>query len=112
MPTRSGDASRWLRLLMPSVSDLLFAALLLGFSCGALGRLLLRDGGTGWHIRNGQLMLQTHSITRVDPFSTTMSGHPWYAWEWLYDLLIGANTPGLGKKGVVFYPAAIMAHRF
>src|SRR5271170_6926540 len=109
---QSGASSRWLQLLMPSVSDLLFAALLLGFSCGALGRLLLRDGGTGWHIRNGQLILQTHSITRVDPFSATMSGQPWYAWEWLYDVLIAAIHQVLGLNGVVFYTAAIMAATF
>ena len=87
---------------MPSVSDLLFVALLLGLSCGALGRLLLRDAGTGWHIRDGELMLQTHSITRVDPFSATMSGQPWYAWEWLYDVLIAAIHHVLGLNGVVF----------
>src|SRR5580658_352914 len=97
---------------MPSVSDLLFAALLLGFSCGALGRLLLRDGGTGWHIGNGQLILQTHSITRLDPFSATMSGQAWYAWEWLYDVLIAAIHHALGLNGVVFYTAAIMAATF
>jgi len=97
---------------MPSVSDLLFVALLLGLSCGALGRLLLRDAGTGWHIRNGQLMMQTHSITRVDPFSATMSGQPWYAWEWLYDLLIAAIHHVLGLNGVVFYTAAVMAATF
>ena len=109
--TQSG-ASRWISYLVPSVADLLFVALLLGLSCGALGRLLLRDGGTGWHIRNGQLMLQTHAITRVDPFSETMSGQPWYAWEWLYDLLIGAIHHVLGLNGVVFYTAAVMAATF
>jgi hypothetical protein len=97
---------------MPSVSDLLFVGLLFALSCGALGRLLLRDAGTGWHIRNGQLMLQTHSITRVDPFSATMSGQPWYAWEWLYDVLIAAIHHVFGLNGVVFYTAAIMAVTF
>jgi len=97
---------------MPSVSDLLFVALLMGLSCGAMGRLLLRDAGTGWHIRNGQLMLQTRSITRVDPFSATMSGQPWYAWEWLYDVLIAAIHRALGLNGVVFFTAAIMAATF
>ena len=109
---QSDGASRWLRFLMPSVSDLLFAALLMGLSCGALGRVLLRDAGTGWHIRNGQLMLQTHAITHVDPFSATISGQPWYAWEWLYDVLIGAIHSVLGLNGVVFYTAAIMAATF
>jgi hypothetical protein len=105
-------ASRWLQFLMPSVSDLLFVGLLFALSCGALGRLLLRDAGTGWHIRNGQLMLQTHSIARVDPFSATMSGQPWYAWEWLYDLLIAIVHHVFGLNGVVFYTAAIMAASF
>jgi hypothetical protein len=109
---RTGGASGWLQFLMPSVSDLLFVALLFGLSCGALGRLLLRDAGTGWHIRNGQAMLQTHSITRVDPFSATMSGQPWYAWEWLYDLLIAVIHHVFGLNGVVFYTAAIMAATF
>jgi hypothetical protein len=97
---------------MPSVSDLLFVALLLGLSCGSMGRLLLRDAGTGWHIRNGQLMLQTHSITRVDSFSATMNGQPWYAWEWLYDVLIAGIHHWLGLNGVVFSTAAIMATTF
>ena len=57
-------------------------------------------------------MLQTHSITRVDPFSAAMSGQPWYAWEWLYDLLIAAIHQVLGLNGVVFYTAAIMAATF
>lgn len=112
MAAHSGGASRWLLILMPSISDLLFAALLLGLSCGALGPVLLRDGGTGWHIRNGQLMLQTHSISRVDPFSATMNGQPWYAWEWLYDVLIAGVHQWLGLNGVVFCTAAIMATTF
>jgi len=106
------NASRWILFLMPSVSDLLFVAMLLGLSCGPMGRLLLRDAGTGWHIRNGQLMLQTHSITRVDPFSATMSGHAWYAWEWLYDIFMASIHHWLGLNGVVFVSAAIMAATF
>jgi hypothetical protein len=97
---------------MPSVVDLLFVTLLFGLTCGALGRLLLRDAGTGWHIRNGQQMLLTHTITRLDSFSATMSGKPWFAWEWLYDLLIAAIYQTLGMNGVVFYSAAMIAVTF
>ena len=89
-----------------------FIVLLAGLSCGALGRLLLRDADMGWHIRNGQQMLLTHAITRVDPFSSTMGGQTWYAWEWLYDLLIGTIHQVFGLNGVVFYTAAIVAVAF
>jgi len=100
---------RWLRFVIPSVADVLFVALLLGLSCGALGRLLLRDSDIGWHIRDGEQMLVTHVITRTDSFSSTMSGHTWYAWEWFYDLLIAAVHHVFGLNGVVFYTAAIIA---
>jgi len=100
------------RFLLPSVADLLFVVLLFGLSAGALGRILLRDAGTGWHIRNGQQIILTHAIPRVDSFSATMSGQPWYAWEWLYDLLMDAIHQALGLNGVVYYSAAIIAATF
>jgi len=103
---------RWFHFLVPSVVDVLFVTLLFGLSCGALGRLLLRDASIGWHIRNGQQILLTHAITRTDPFSSTMSGKPWYAWEWLYDAGIAAVHQVLGLNGVVFYTAAIIAATF
>jgi hypothetical protein len=108
----SNATRHWLLFLVPSASDVLFVALLFGLSCGALGRLLLRDAGIGWHIRNGQQMLLTHAITRVDSFSATMNGKPWYAWEWLYDVVFAVIHHALGLNGVVFYTAAIIAATF
>jgi hypothetical protein len=102
----------WLPLLFPSVADILFVALLLGLSCGALGRLLLRDADIGWHIRNGEQILVTHTVPRVDSFSSTMSGHTWYAWEWMYDICIAKIHHAFGLNGVVFYSAAIIAATF
>jgi hypothetical protein len=90
----------------------LFAAILLGLSCGGLGRLLLRDADIGWHIRNGEQMLVTHAIPHTDSFSSTMSGHSWYAWEWLYDILFAMIHHAFGLNGVVFYTAAIIAATF
>jgi len=103
---------RWLRFLLPSALDFFFITLLFGLSCGALGRLLLRDADIGWHIRNGQQILQTHSVPRVDPFSSSMGGKPWFAWEWLYDAVIAAIHHVFGLNGVVFYTAAIIAATF
>jgi hypothetical protein len=102
----------WLQFVIPSVPDLLFAALLLGLSCGAGGRLLLRDSDIGWHIRNGEQILASHTIPRTDPFSSNMSGHAWYAWEWLYDIAISAIHHVSGLNGVVFFGAAVIAATF
>src|ERR1700677_3142962 len=79
----------WMRFLLPSVGDLIFAALLGLLVFTNLSVRLLGDAGIGWHIRTGQLILASHAIPRVDPFSSTMAGHPWFAWEWLYDVLAG-----------------------
>jgi hypothetical protein len=111
--SRNGaDLGHWLFWFFPSVADALFVAILLGLSCGALGRLLLRDAGIGWHIRNGEQMIVTHSIPHTDYFSSTMSGHRWYAWEWLYDILVAMIHYAFGLNGVVFYTAAIIAATF
>jgi len=104
--------SAWFRLLIPSVPDLIFIVLLIALTYGALAPRLLKDGGTGWHIRNGQQILLTHSITHTDSFSYTMQGQPWYAWEWLYDVLIAAIHQWLGLNGVVFFTAVVIAATF
>ena len=103
---------QWTHYLLPSVSDLIFLVLLFSLSMGTLAPRLLGDGDTGWHIRNGELILSTHSITRVDPFSSTMQGKPWYAWEWLYDVAIAAVHGWSGLNGVVFVSAFMIAVTF
>jgi hypothetical protein len=79
---------------------------------GSLAPRLLGDASIGWHIRNGELMLQSHAITRTDPFSVTMGGHTWYAWEWLYDVAIAAIHHWFGLNGVVFFAAGTIAATF
>ena len=64
----------WFRLLTPSATDLIFIILLVTMTGGVLAPRLLGDASIGWHIRNGDLMLQSHAITRTDPFSVTMGG--------------------------------------
>ena len=102
----------WLRLLLPSIGDLIFVVLLAGMTIGALAPRLLGDAGTGWHIRNGELILRTRSITRTDPFSATMNAQPWYAWEWLYDAGIAGIHQWAGLNGVVFLTALVIASSF
>ena len=112
MPIEVRKPFAWFRFLIPSVTDLIFIVLLIALTYGVLAPRLLKDGGTGWHIRNGQQILQTHSITRTDSFSYTMHGQPWYAWEWLYDALIAGIYQWLGLNGVVFFTSVVIAATF
>lgn len=94
---------------MPSAADLIFLALLGVLVFTPLSAKLLGDAGTGWHIRTGQQIIATRAIPRVDSFSSTMQGKPWFAWEWLYDLIAGALDSAFGLNGVVWLTAVVIA---
>ncbi len=108
----SGSAHKYVQWLIPSIADLIFISLLGLLSFTLLSVRLLGDAGIGWHIRTGQLILSSHAIPRVDRFSSTMAGHPWFAWEWLYDVLAGWLDTVAGLNGVVFFTALIIALTF
>jgi len=97
---------------MPSISDTIFIALLVLLSCTSLAVRLLGDAGIGWHIRTGQQILASHAIPRVDFFSSTMSGKAWFAWEWLYDVVVGVLDRSAGLNGVVWFTALVVAGVF
>ena len=97
---------------MPSVADLIFLALLGTLTLTALSTRLLGDAGIGWHIRTGQQILSFHAIPRTDPFSSTMGGKTWFAWEWLYDVVVGQLDTWCGLNGVVWFTAVVIAAVF
>jgi len=47
------------------------------------------DPDVWWHIKNGQTIAASHHWPTVDPYSFTVSGTPWIAYEWLGDVVIG-----------------------
>jgi hypothetical protein len=98
----SGRLRRW---LMPSLFDLIVVSLPFWYFTlddgGLLG--LLVDGDTGWHTRTGDWIRQNGMIVRHDIFSFTKSGAPWFAWEWLCDVLFSFLSQAAGWKGLAFY---------
>ncbi len=108
----SGGTLPWDTYVLPSVADLVFLSLLGVLLFTPLSSKLLSDAGTGWHIRTGQQILSRHSIPRVDSFSSTMAGQPWFAWEWLYDLIVGWLETAWGLNGVVWLTTCIIATVF
>jgi hypothetical protein len=105
-------ASRWARVLIPSLSDLFFLAVLvwLFMSSGAAGwQGLLADADVGWHIRTGEYILDHHAVPHVDLYSFSKPGAPWYAWEWLTDVIDGGLHRVAGLKGIVLLAAVLIA---
>ena len=75
---------------------------------GATG--LFSDSDTGWHIRNGERILDAGSLPHADPFSFSKPGEPWVAWEWGADVLTAALYRASGLGGVaLLYGLAIGA---
>ena len=80
-----------------------FPAMLGTFLVGATfydGRLFTVDPDMWWHIKTGQTILAPHHWPTVDPYSFTVLGQPWIAFEWLGDVLIGAVARFGGVRGL------------
>jgi hypothetical protein len=112
MTTPAQPSSTILRFLLPSVRDILFIFLFWSVLAGTLANRPLADPDIGWHIRTGEQILATHALPRIDPFSSTMQGQPWFAWEWLYDVGLGVLYRACGLNGVVWLCAVLFAGIF
>jgi hypothetical protein len=103
---RGAAAPGWL----PSLGEAVFASVLLWLVAGGAGaRALLSDGDTGWHIRVGEYILQTHRLPAQDLFSYSKPGAEWFAWEWGSDVLLALAHRAGGLGGVVLLAAVVIA---
>ena len=69
---------------------------------------LLADGDTGWHIRTGDWILQNRSVPTTDLFTFTRAGEPWFAWEWLSDVLMSLVHQHWGLAGVAVLAGCVI----
>jgi len=94
----SGTVPSWL----PSLSDVaLLIPILVLFWCTTGVGWLLTDSDTGWHIRTGEWILSNRRVPAADIFSFTKPGSPWFAWEWLSDVVMAAVHHVAGLGGIV-----------
>lgn len=107
----SAQQLKWFRWLVPSLSDCLFLAVLVWlFATGSGGWAgLLADGDSGWHIRTGEWILEHGKVPQTDLFSFSKEGQPWFAWEWLTDVLFAKLHAMAGLKGLVVFAALVIA---
>ncbi len=97
--------------LLPSFGSVVFAVALIQVLFLVNGGVasLFRDSDTGWHIRNGESILNTAMPPYADPFSYTKNGQPWLSWEWLSDAVLAEAHRIGGLSGVAFVAAFAIA---
>lgn len=102
------------RLLTPTVSDLLFI-LIIGWSflAGEGGwQRLFQDGDAGLHIRIGDLILSGGQVPTRDPFSFSLPGREWFAFEWGSEVVMAALHRAWGLKGVALMTGIVLSATF
>src|SRR5437763_2185373 len=100
--TGTGERVHPIVRVLPSLTDLaVILTLVFLFTCMGGTHSMLGDGDTGWHIRTGQWILANHRVPHADMFSYTMPGTPWFAWEWVWDILFAVIYNFSGLAGVV-----------
>jgi len=99
--------------LLPSFTDFAFLMPVV-FLFGRMGGLrdLLSDCDTGWHIRTGELILANHRVPVGDVFSYSKTGEPWFAWEWLTDVVFAWLNSRGGLQAVVLFSILLLAATF
>jgi hypothetical protein len=108
----AAHSQAWSAWAVPSITDQLFIGLLCVPLFTKLSTGLLADADIGWHIRAGQHAIAQHVIPRVDLFTSTMSGKPWFDWEWLADIVMGLLANAGGLNGVAWFAALSVAVTF
>jgi hypothetical protein len=94
---------------LPSLTDLAFLMPLIFIFVKLDGaRTLLIDGDTGWHVRTGEWILAHHRVPHTDLFSFSRPGAPWFAWEWLWDVLFAMLHQRWGLPAVVLASLALI----
>ena len=104
----TAPAYNWAGMLLPSLTDFFFGALLIWLFVGVGGVSLLSDGDTGWHIRTGDYILEHHTVPQKDIFTFTRPNEPWFAWEWLCDVLFARIHQAWGLKGIVLLAGILL----
>lgn len=100
--TRPGPNSSPAVRVLPSLTDFAFLMPVFFLFAGMGGaKTLLGDGDTGWHVRTGEWILSHGRVPNKDLFSFTKTGQPWFAWEWLWDVIFAWLHQHWGMASVV-----------
>src|SRR5437763_8501793 len=98
---------------LPSLTDFAFLmpiVFLFGRMDGV--KTLLGDCDTGWHIRTGEWILANGWVPMRDVFSFSKPDAPWFAWEWLSDIVFAKLNALAGLQAVVMFSILLLSITF
>ncbi len=105
--------SKFVIKALPSMADFAFLMPLIFLFCRMDGgKTLLGDCDTGWHIRTGEWIMSAHRVPSQDLFSYSKPGQPWFAWEWLTDVLWAWLHAHGGLAAIVLFSSILLALTF
>jgi hypothetical protein len=107
-PTVSSGRTAISTILLPSIGNIVFVALLFVLIFNS-GQGLLGDGDTGYHIRTGEIILQTWRVPQQDIYSLHSPPLKWTAHEWMAEIIMAAFFRVAGLTGVVTFFAFLLA---
>lgn len=89
----------------------IFDAILLFGLLGMTARTAT-DYDLWWHLRTGQLIVDSGHIPHADPFSFTRAGTPWIAQEWLSEVIFYGLWHRLGAAALIGFSAIVTTAGF
>ena len=61
------------------------------------------DRDIWWHLATGRWILANHAIPHTDPFSIYGMARPWYAYSWVFDLVMQGLYARFGFAGIIIF---------
>ena len=80
----------------PVMCMFLLAAVIFGLSVKEIA-----EPDIWWHLRNAAYLFQNHTIPRVDTYSFTAAGSPWFNFEWLSEVPFFLGFKAMGLQGIL-----------
>lgn len=68
----------------------------------------IQTGDLWWHLATGKMILETHSVPRVDPFSYTFANRPWTNHEWLSEVIFYDCYKYFGENSLAYLKIGIL----
>jgi hypothetical protein len=100
------------RRLLAALSTERLMVLILLLSIFSMASQEITDPDVWWHLRTGQLICETRSIPRQDPFSHSIPSRPWITHEWLTEIMLYSIYSFSGQEGLILTFAAIITGAF